>query len=58
MGKKAPAPALERREGVAHAPKLKAEVQGCTEAVCGVVESCEPTGKAKFMKVTVNIGDE
>lgn len=56
MGKK-PA-AEERRTGIAHAPTLKAEQTGCTEAVCGVVESCEPASKAKWMKVAVNIGDE
>lgn len=43
--------APKRNEGVAHAPVLKADVQGCTEAVCGLVTSVEPSaGKGKSRK--------
>ena len=51
------ATAGQRVEGVTGAPTLKAEVSGCTEAVCGEVEACEKAA-GKFFKLTVNIGDE
>lgn len=49
--------AIIRVEGVKHAPTLKEEVKGCTDAVCGVVETMEKAS-GKFLKLSVNIGEE
>jgi len=48
------------REGVAGAPTLTEAPSGCSNAVCGVVESTEPvvTGKKTTHRLTVNVGEE
>jgi hypothetical protein len=48
------------REGVSGAPTLTEAPSGCSNAVCGVVESTEPVvaGKKTTHRLTVNVGEE
>ena len=47
---------MATREGVSGAPTLKAAPSGCSNAVCGLIEAKEDTGK-KNVRLTVNVGD-
>eukprot|EP00966_Prymnesium_polylepis_P068628 1594202-Prymnesium_polylepis.1 len=58
MAPKAAAPP-KAREGVAHAPAMRAAVTGATEAVCGLIDASEPVeGHAKVRRLTVDVGAE
>jgi hypothetical protein len=48
------------REGVSGAPALTEAPSGCSNAVCGVVESTEPVvaGKKTTHRLTVNVGED
>ena len=46
---------MTTREGIKGAPTLKAAATGCSNAVCGVVEASEPSGKKACL--TVNVGE-
>ena len=48
------------REGVAGAPTLTEAPSGCSNAICGIVESTEPVvaGKKTTHRLTVNVGEE
>jgi len=49
---------MVKREGIAGTPTLSEAPTGCSNAVCGLVETSEPVVAGKKHILTVNVGEE